>query len=169
VHGIAFVRIVTVAACHLSLQDRVMVRQIEFAPLVQVAIKTDLGRFTGVDDRVMSPARFIVFARRTVAGLAAHVDGMGAFGLQSRVRRGVEPAGDFRVALFTTFRPCKRCSCNLRRGDNNSIGRTGNYDKCRQQACSAREKFKSMHSHPKKNACFKEGSAHGSRTTIQQN
>jgi len=60
-------RVVAITATDFAFQDRMMVRQIEFAALVEVALETDLGRFFGIDDRVRGATGFVVEAPRPVA------------------------------------------------------------------------------------------------------
>ena len=69
----ALVRVVAIAATDLAFQNRVMVRQIEFTPLVQMALKTRLGRFSGIDDRMVSSSGFVMQAARSMAGFAPYV------------------------------------------------------------------------------------------------
>jgi hypothetical protein len=60
-------RVVAIAATDFAFQDRVMVRQIEFAALVEVALETNLRRSFGINDRVGGATRFVVSTARSMA------------------------------------------------------------------------------------------------------
>jgi hypothetical protein len=66
-HRIALVRIMAVAASHLPFQYRMMIGQVELSPFIQVALKTNLRRFPGIDNGVMCPSSLVVFAAGAMA------------------------------------------------------------------------------------------------------
>ncbi len=115
-HGRSFVRIVAVGTTHFSFQNRMMRREIELASFINMALEACLGRFTRIDDRVMSSTRFMVNAARSMAGFTTQVDGVFAFGFEKRMRRGLEVLGDVLVALRAVIRSDEMRSGNLRRG-----------------------------------------------------
>lgn len=123
----AFVRIVAIAATDLSLQNRMVVGQVELASLVQMTLKTGLRRFFRIDDRVVPTAALIVYAAWAVAGFATQVDRIRSFGLKLRVRRGGEILGDVSVTFLTAFRPGKLRARDCRRSHDRPLhGRAGN-------------------------------------------
>ena len=65
--GVAFVRIVAVAATHLPFQDRMVIRQVELAALVEMTLKAGLWRLAGIQDRMVCSTRFVVNASRSMA------------------------------------------------------------------------------------------------------
>ena len=113
-NGVTLVRFVTVGATHFAFNDGMSVRQVEFAPLVQVTGKADLRRFAGVDDGVPRAAALIMNAARAVAGFAAHVEGVCAFGHQLGMRGSWEVAIDVFVTLGARMRPDKLSAGNFR-------------------------------------------------------
>jgi hypothetical protein len=107
-----FVRFVAIAAAHLALKHRMMMRQLERRANFQVTLKTSVRRFSRVDDRARTAASLDMQTPRAVARLATHVDGLlwsfaalcaaltydHLFCLQSRVSGRSEIAHDLFVA-----------------------------------------------------------------------
>jgi hypothetical protein len=91
-------RVVTIAAAHLSFQDWMMMRQLECRANFQVTLKTSFRRLTRIDDRTSPAAGFNVQTPRAMARLAAHALGVLAFCLETRMRCGAKIAHDLFVA-----------------------------------------------------------------------
>lgn len=70
-NGCALVRIVAIGAAHFAIGDGMTAREAEFAAFVEVALVTNLGRLTRVDNAATLSALHVK-AGRTVATLAAH-------------------------------------------------------------------------------------------------
>jgi hypothetical protein len=70
------VRFMAIAAAHLALEHRMMMRQLERRANVQVTLETRVRRFSRVDDRAGFAAGLDVQTPGAVAGLATHVDGL---------------------------------------------------------------------------------------------
>ena len=70
------VRFMAIAAAHLALKHRMMMRQLERCANLQVTLKTSVRRFSRVDDRAGFAAGLDVQTPGAVAGLATHVDGL---------------------------------------------------------------------------------------------
>jgi hypothetical protein len=75
----AFVRLMTIAAAHLSFGHRVMMRQLECRANFQVTLKTCFRRFSWVYNRATATTGLNVQTPRPVARLAAHVLGVFTF------------------------------------------------------------------------------------------
>jgi len=99
----ARMRVVAIAATDFAFQDRVMVRQVEFAALVEVALETDLRRPLGIDDCVSGTTGFVVNTARPMARLTAHISRIGALGFQQRVSCCLKTPGNVVVALLTSL------------------------------------------------------------------
>ena len=80
-----------------------MVREVEFATLVEVALETGLGRLFWIDDRVIGATGFLVNTARAMARLTAHIRRIGTLGLQQRVGCGLKIPRDFFMTLLTSF------------------------------------------------------------------
>ena len=93
-----FVRLMAIAAAHLALGHRMMMRQLKCRANVQVTLETSVRRLSRIDDRARSAASFDVQTPRTVTRLAAHVLCICPFRLQSRVSGCPEVAHDLFVA-----------------------------------------------------------------------
>jgi hypothetical protein len=93
-----FVRFMAIAAAHLALEHRMVMRQCERCANFQVTLKTGVRRLSRIDDRAGSAASFDVQTPGTVARLAAHVLCVFPFRLQSRVSGCPEIAHDLFVA-----------------------------------------------------------------------
>ena len=102
-HRRARMRVVAIAATDFAFQDRVMVRQIEFATLVEVALETNLRRSFGIDDRVRGATGFVVDTARSMAGLTTHISRIGTFGLQQRVSCCLKMLGNVFMALLASL------------------------------------------------------------------
>lgn len=119
----SFVRIMAIAAGHLPGQNGVAVREHELGLLVHVALEAGPRIFVWVDDRAGGTTRLHVLAAWTVAGFAAHVRRVLAFGHQLGVVRRLEVPGDLVVTLVTTFGTKEGCSGNERRGHHRPASR----------------------------------------------
>ena len=93
-----FVRFMAIAAAHLALEHRMVMRQCERCANFQVTLKTGVRRLSRIDDRARSAASFDVQTPGTVARLAAHVLCVFPFRLQSRVSGCPEIAHDLFMA-----------------------------------------------------------------------
>jgi hypothetical protein len=102
-HRRARMRVVAITATDFAFQDRMMVRQIEFATLVEVALETNLWRSFGIDDRVIGATGFVVNAARAMARLTAYIRRIGTLGLQQRVSCRLKTFGNVFMALLTSF------------------------------------------------------------------
>jgi hypothetical protein len=71
-----FVRFMAIAAAHLTLQHRVMMRQLERRANFQVTLETSIRRFSRINDCAGTAASLDVQTPRSVARLASHVDGL---------------------------------------------------------------------------------------------
>src|SRR5436190_22288734 len=112
-----------VSTAHLAFEHGMMIRQVELAALVQMALKAGLRRFTRVDDGVARAARLIVKTARTVAGLAARVLGVVSRRLQSRVGGRSKIAVYGFVALRTGLRTDEFGAGNVRRRHHGAVDR----------------------------------------------
>ena len=88
-----------VDAADVSGQNRVGVRQIELASLVEMAGKAGLGGLAGIDDGTGLAAGLDVKAARSVAGLASGVPDLCITQLESRVSRPGKVIGLILMAL----------------------------------------------------------------------
>lgn len=113
--GRAAVRVVAIAAGDLAFEHRVPVRQVELAPLVQVALEADLGRLAGIHNGVGVSATLRVEAARAVARFAPHIGRVGSRSQQTRVRGRGEELRHWLVAGRTLLRAHERGPRNLRR------------------------------------------------------
>jgi len=69
---VAFVRIVTIGAIHLVLENRMMMRQLKLRAYLQVALETGVRISMRINDVAPSTARLHVFASRAVTRFASH-------------------------------------------------------------------------------------------------
>jgi len=99
----SLVRLVTIAAAHLALGHRMMMRQCERCANFQVTLKTGVRRLSRIYNRARSAAGFDVQTPRTVARLASHVLCVFPFRLQSGVSGCPEVAHDLFVACRALF------------------------------------------------------------------
>ena len=93
-----FVRFVAITAAHLAFKDRMMMRQLERRANVQVALETGVRRLSWIDDRASAAAGLNVQTPRTVTRFAAHVLGVVALCIESRVSGCPEVTDDLFVA-----------------------------------------------------------------------
>ena len=70
---LAFVRVMAIAATHLSMRHRMRVRQVESPFHFEVALETDFRRTVRVDDRIPGSATFRMQASCSMARFAANV------------------------------------------------------------------------------------------------
>src|SRR6476619_3047069 len=80
-----FVRFMAIAAAHLALGHRMMMRQLKCRANVQVTLETSVRRLSRINDRARTSASWDVQTPRSVTRLAAHVLCICPFRLQSRV------------------------------------------------------------------------------------
>ena len=113
----AFVRIVTIVATDLAIQDRMTVCQVELSALVQVTLKTNLGRPFRIEDSVISPATLIMDAARSMTRFTADVFRIFTSGLETSMLGRLEIAHDIRMTFRTRGRADKFRAGNLRRRD----------------------------------------------------
>ena len=93
-----FVRFMAIAAAHLALKHRMMMRQLERCANLQVTLETSVRRLSRIDNRASATASLDVQTPRSVTRLAAHVLCICPFRLQSRVSGCPEVAHDLFVA-----------------------------------------------------------------------
>src|SRR6476660_8446197 len=101
--GDPFVRFMAIAAAHLALGHRMMMRQLERCANFQVTLETSIRRLSRIDDRARSAASFDVQTPRSVTRLATHVLCIFPFRLQSGVCGCTEVAHDLFVARRAFF------------------------------------------------------------------
>jgi hypothetical protein len=94
----SFVWFMAIAAAHLALKHRMMMRQLKRCANVQVTLKTGVRRFSRIDDRASAPAGLNVQTPGTVARFATHVLCVFPFRLEASVRGCPEVAHDLFVA-----------------------------------------------------------------------
>lgn len=125
---VAAVRIVAVHAIHVAFDDRVMVRQVEFRLHIEMALKTGLRFFAGVDDELRRAAGTDVFAAGAMAGFAPALAGHPrVFKMQPRVGAGGKFPDDVRMAIGASAIADKMRAGNLERHhDGGRSSRTGN-------------------------------------------
>ena len=98
---VPLVRVVAVAAGHFPFHHRMMVRQVELASFVEMALEASLRILTGVDNGAVAAATLVMQAAGAVARFTAHVMKVWPFGLQASVSGGGKIAMDLGVALRT--------------------------------------------------------------------
>jgi hypothetical protein len=122
-----FMRIMTIAATHLPIDHGMAVCQLKLSSFVQVTLEADVRGSFGIDDCVMGAAALIVDAAGAVTRFAADLLRVGSFGLQSRVRCGLEIAHDVGMTFGAALRADKFGAGNRGRNDNGpGEGRAGN-------------------------------------------
>lgn len=120
---VSFVRIVTIPARDLPFQHRMMVGQIEAAFHIQVALETDVGRFSWIENCVPRATRFRVNAARPVATLAADIFRVPTVRLELEVSRRFETLHHCAMAFGTILIPHKFGAGNLRWNDHYAVDR----------------------------------------------
>jgi hypothetical protein len=93
-----FVRLMAIAAAHLPLEHRMMMRQLKRCANVQVTLETGIRRFSRIDDRAFSAAGLNVQTPGPMTRFAAHILGVVAFCLETSVSSCPEIAHDLFVA-----------------------------------------------------------------------
>jgi hypothetical protein len=93
-----FVRFVTIAAAHLSLEHRMVMRQLERCADIQVTLETRIRRLSRINDRAFSAAGLNVQTPGAVTRLATHVLCVLSFRLQASMSRGAKIPHDLFVA-----------------------------------------------------------------------
>ena len=84
---VSFVRVMAIGAGHFAFDDRMAMRQIEFPTLVEMALKTYIRRFTGIDNGVVFAAGLIMDAARSMARFTTHLSSGSDWSHQPRMRR----------------------------------------------------------------------------------
>ena len=74
---ITAMRIVAVHAIHVTFNDRMVLGQVEFTLHIEMALKTGVGFFAGIDDELGFAAGADMFAAGAMAGFAAAGAGHG--------------------------------------------------------------------------------------------
>jgi len=114
--GVALVRVMAIRATDLAFEHGVMVREKKRGADFGVTLETGRRRLARIDDEnIAAAAGFHVQTARAVAGFAAHVFGVGALGLQPRVRGGLEITSDRFVTGRAFFGADKFRTGNTRR------------------------------------------------------
>ena len=88
-----------VIATDLALHDGVAVREVKTAAQILMALKANLRGLSGVDNGLVSAARFLMFAAGAVARLASRFGCIGAHNLEPGMAGCFEISGDFLVAI----------------------------------------------------------------------
>jgi len=96
--GDPFVRFMAIAAAHLALGHRMMMRQLKRCANFQVTLETSVRRLSRIDDRARTAASLDVQTPRPVTRFAAHVLGIFSFRLEASVSGRPEVAHDLFVA-----------------------------------------------------------------------
>jgi hypothetical protein len=136
---VAAVRIVALNAIHVSLHDRMMLRQPKFGFGLQMTLETRSRVFSRVDNEFAPTAtRFDVLASRAMARFATGLTGVfRVIDMHSRMRTGREYSGDIRVALGAGVITHIGRSRNVRRRNYRpSQSRTGNCEEHNQEQCA---------------------------------
>ena len=113
----ALVRFMTVRAGDLAFEDWMMSREIEFRPLVEVALEANFGRLAWVDDRVRGATGFFVNAAAAMASFASNLDGIVPIRLQSVMGGGIELRHFFLMTFPAIVHADERGAWNFWRDD----------------------------------------------------
>ena len=138
-HRWAFVRLMTVAAGNLALENRVVRSETELGPLVEMALEAGLGRFAWIHDRVGRPARLLVNAPWSVAAFATNGNPIASLRLQTGMRRGVKFRHFLLMAFGAIVHADERGSGNLRRDHRRPLGAQAGGQEDRGNACQQDE------------------------------
>ena len=98
-NGRPLVRVVAIAAAHLSLGDRVMMWQGKLPALVEMALEAGLRIAARIENVLPSATRLSVEAARTMTAFATDLHRVGPLGLKPRVAGGLEVPDQLCVAL----------------------------------------------------------------------
>ena len=98
-----FVRLMAVAAAHLALEHRMMMRQLKRCANFQVTLETSVRRLSRIDDRASAAAGLNVQTPGSMARLAADVLCVFPFRLEPRVSGCPEVTDDLFVARCAFF------------------------------------------------------------------
>lgn len=134
---VAAMRIVALRAIHSALQDRMMLRQIEFGLRLKVTLHAGGRVLSRVDDESPSAAPSLdVFAAGSMTGFTTGLARqLGSFEVNARVGACRKPTRDVGMALEACFVADIRSAGNVRRRDHRlANGRTRNG---KQQGCAA--------------------------------
>lgn len=116
-------RVMAVAATHLSVRDGVRVRQVESTFHFQMAIEADLRRPLGIDNGVPRATALDMQASRAVTAFAADILGMHAMSFEPGVSRCGKGFVNFRVAFGAGRGPNKLSAGNFGRHDYHAVER----------------------------------------------
>jgi hypothetical protein len=98
--NIAAMRVVAVHAIHVAFDDGVVLGQVEFGLHIEVALKTGVGFFSGIDDEICRAAGTDMLAAGTVTGFASALAGHGGiFDMQTRMRAAGKFADNFHMTI----------------------------------------------------------------------
>lgn len=118
----------TIAAAHIPFENRVVGRQIELGLLIQMTLKTSLGRFARIDDGLGGAARLNVQASRAMTRFASDIFCVVSGCLQLVVTRGVETVINLLMACLAGLRTDKSRPRNLRRSHHLRLAHAGARD-----------------------------------------
>ena len=123
---VAAVRVMALRAAHMSFDDRVMLREVEFGLNVEMALQTGGRVLAGIDDEFCAAAGLEVFAAGAVAGFTAGFTGHGCiFKMDPRVRTHGKFPDDFCVAIRTGLVADEMSAGNFERHDHHGRGGGG--------------------------------------------
>jgi hypothetical protein len=125
--NVTAMRVVAVHATHVAFDDRMMLRQVEFALHVQVALEARVRFFPGIDDETGRATGPDMFTAGPVTGFAtAHARHRRILNMQARVRAGGKFPDDLRMAIRTGLVAHVVGAGNFQRCHHRRSGRTGN-------------------------------------------
>jgi hypothetical protein len=114
---VAAVRVMAIHAAHVTFDDWMMLRQIEFGLYIQMALKAGVGFFTGIDDEAGRTAGTNMLTARPMAGFATTFARHRRIpDMQASMRTGGKFPDNFRVTI--------------RAGLIADIVRAGNFQRC---------------------------------------
>ena len=103
---VAAMRVVAIRAVHVPFNNGMMLRKVEFALHIEMALKTGVRFFAGIDDEFCFAAGADMLAAGAVAGFAATGAGHGRiFDVQARMRAGGKFPRNFHMAIGAGFIP----------------------------------------------------------------
>lgn len=104
-----------------AVEHRMGMREAEFTALVEVAFEAGFGGTVWINDRMRGTAGFFVNAAGAVATLAADIQGIFGFCVQSGVRRGRKAFVDFGVTFAAGCGANELCTRNFRRRNHRAV------------------------------------------------
>ena len=120
---VALVRVMAVAATHLTAQNWMGVRQIEFASLVEVALKARFRRLARIDDGSSFATGLDMQTPWTMARLATRVCGILPLRHEAGMRSCFEILRDLIMTRGAGFSTHEGCAGNLRRRHYRAVNR----------------------------------------------